>query len=348
MLKPLDRLLDYKETVADLKRAMDRPAYILTGEEGYLIRQVKDRLISALVSPDLQAMNLVTIKGDGKIASLNPDQLLAEIETPPFMGDKKVICLDESGLFSAALPAGPTYESLEKLLTRLPDSCQLIFTEEKLVSNNRLLRKMRQAGALSAKIGRQESGDLQSWVSGLCHRQGLRITREAADSLILRCESSMADIMNELEIIFLYFAYRGEKDISLAHIDQLCREDLTGRIFDLTDAIAAGRIDQALEKLDVLLARREPPLFIQTMLARQTRDLLVAKECKSSQKIIDSGLTQSHFFARKLAGQAGRFSMEKLEKMLENSFHADLAVKTGRLEGEEALSILVIKACQPA
>lgn len=348
MMPGVDKLVGYKEMVADLKRAPDRPAYILTGEETFLIRQVKDRILSDLIPPAYLAMNRVSFKGDGKSSSLDMGRLLAEIDTPPFMGDKKVICLEETGLFSSALAGGEMSDRLEAALTHLPADCQLIFMEEKLVHNNRLLKKMRQAGALSAKIGRQDFQDLQSWVSGLCHRQGLRITREAADSLIHRCESSMADLMNELSTVFLYFAYKGDKDIGLADIDRLCREDLTGRIFDLTDAIAAGRIDQALEILDVLLARREAPLFIQTMLARQTRDLLVAKECGKSQRILASGLTQSPFFARKLAGQAGRFSLEKLEQMMENCFQADLAVKTGSLDGEEALSILVIRACELA
>ena len=183
MMPLADKLLDYKETVADLKRAPDRPAYILTGEETFLIRQLKDWILSDLVHPAYLAMNRIAFKGDGKQASLDIGRLLAEIDTPPFMGDKKVICLEETGLFSSALAGGEMFDRLEEVLTHLPADCQLIFIEEKLVHNNRLLKMMRRAGALSAKIGRLKPEKLQSWVSGLCHRQGLRITREAADSL---------------------------------------------------------------------------------------------------------------------------------------------------------------------
>lgn len=345
MAGQIDKFLDYQETVADLKRGMDRPAYILSGKETYLVKQIRDRLLASLVQPALASMDLIRFNGEGKADSIDPGRLLDEIETPSFFGGRKLISLDQTGFFATALPATEGYERLAKALTSLPEGCHLIFVEDKLVHNNRLLKAMRQAGALTAKIDFQEISDLLAWISGLCHRQGLRISREAAESLIARCQASMADIAQELETVFLYFAYTGQKDISLEDIDKLCREDMTGKIFDLTDAIAAGRVDRALEKLDVFLARRDPPLFIQTMLARQSRDLLVAKSLGTPDKILATGLTPNRFYARKLAGQAASFRQEKLEAMVEDCFQADLAVKTGRLDPQEALAILVIRAC---
>jgi DNA polymerase-3 subunit delta len=340
----LDKWLDYTETDRDLRRAADRSAYILTGEEDFLIRQVRDRILTSLISPGAETMDLVKLVGDGRPSSIDSNRLLAEIRTPPLVSNHKVITLDQSGFFAKPGKDHLTAE-LTDALTSLPENCHLVFTEETVSAAHPLLRKMRRQGALTAKLGRQSLADLQRWISVLCSREELRITREAAESLIQRCESSMADIFNELTTVFLYFRYKQHRDITLSDIDYLCREDLTGKIFDLTDAIAAGRIEQALERLDVLLARREAPLFIQTMLARQTRDLLVASEAGTSDGIIASGVTQSRFFARKLAQQARRFNLERLEVMLENCFQADYAVKTGRLAEEDALSILVIRAC---
>ncbi len=344
MIPLADKWMDYPETVEDLKRAIDRPAYILTGDEVFLIEQVRVRLLSALLTPGSEGLDAVSFKGDGNPNSIDFSALQAEISTPPFFSDNKVIFLDRTGFFDGSRSKDLIPAALEAILISLPEHCHLVFREEGATQNS-LLKKMRKSGALSAKFGRQTNRDLQLWVSGLCRREACRITREAADSLIRRCDYAMSDILNELTTVFLYFAYTGKKDIGLADIDYLCREDLTGKIFDLTDAIAAGKIDQALERLDILLARREPPLFIQTMLARQTRDLLVARESGTSDRIIGSGVTQSRFFAGKLASQARRFTADKLEAMLETCFQADLAVKSGRLDGEDALAILVIRAC---
>jgi DNA polymerase III delta subunit len=44
--------------------------------------------------------------------------------------------------------------------------------------------------------------------------------------------------------------------------------------------------------------------------------------------------------------QARRFSMEKLESMLEGCFQADFAIKTGRMDDQDAVTVLVIRACE--
>ncbi|NLA95895.1 MAG: DNA polymerase III subunit delta [Clostridiaceae bacterium] len=347
MMPIADKWMSYRETGRDLERSVDRPAYILTGEELFLVRLVRDRIVAALVSPGAEAMDLVRMTGDGKPSSIDTVRLLAEMATPPFLSAHKVILIDQSGFFSTTASSGIPQE-LDQALVRPADNCHLIFTEESVNSSHTLLRRMRKQGALSARFDRQTPADLQTWISALCSREKLRITREAADSLTRRCDYSMAAILSELTTVFLYFRYTNQADITLAQIDYLCRDDLTGKIFDLTDAIAAGRIDEALERLDVLLVRREAPLFIQTMLARQSRDLLIASECVTSDRIIESGITQSQFFARKLARQAKRFSTEGLEAMMEDCFQADIAVKTGRIDSEQALAILVIRACGTA
>lgn len=344
MMPVADKWMNYRETGRDLERSVDRPAYILTGEESFLVRQVRDRIVAALVSPGAEAMDLVKMTGDGKPSSIDTARLLAEMATPPFLSARKVILIDQSGFFSTTPSSGIPHE-LDHALAHPPDNCHLIFTEASANSSHALLRRMRKQGALSARFDRQTPADLLTWISALCSREKLRITREAADSLIRRCDHSMAAIFSELATVFLYFRYTGRTDITLADIDYLCSDDLTGKIFDLTDAIATGKIDEALERLDVLLARREAPLFIQTMLARQSRDLLIASECVTSDRIIESGITQSQFFARKLARQAKRFTVEGLESMMENCFQADIAVKTGKIDSGQALAILVIRAC---
>lgn len=347
MIPIADKWMDYRGTGKDLERAVDRPAYILTGEEQFLVRQVRDRIVSALVPPEAEAMDLVRLTGDGKLASIETARLLAEMATPPFLSPHKLILIDRSGFFSTAASSKIPPE-LDAALTGIAANCHLVFTEESVNSSHSLLARMRKQGAMASRFDLQKEADLQTWISALCGREKLRITREAADALIRRCESSMSAIFSDLTTVFQYFRYTGKTAVGMADIEFLCREDLTGKIFDLTDAIAAGRIDEALERLDVLLARREAPLLLQTMLARQTRDLLVAKECGTSEGILESGITKSQYFARKLARQAKSFEMEGLESMMEDCFQADIAVKTGRIDSEQALSILVIRACGAA
>lgn len=342
----VNKHMNYRELTADLVRAMDRPAYILCGEETYLVRQIRQRLLEELSTPGSESLDQVSIVGDGNMRSIDWKRVMAEIETPPFLSSKKVIALAKTGLFSSALGSGREAEELEELLTHIPDFCCVIFVEETVIYNNRLLRRMREAGALSAKLDKQNMTDLTRWVAGLCNRENLRITREAAESLILRCEFSMSDLMSDLSTVFLYYQYTGKKHIRPEDIDFLCREDMTGKIFDLTDAIAERKIDEALRMIDIFRERREAPLYILAMLARQSRDLMIAKEVSDIERVIGSGVTKSSFYARKLVNQARRFSMEKLESMLEGCYQADLAIKTGRIDDQDAVTVVVVRACE--
>jgi len=342
----VNKHMDYKELTADLARAADRPAYILCGEEIYLLQQIRQHLLEELITPGCELLDRVNIAGDGNARSIDWQRIMAEMKTPPFLSTRKVISLTRTGLFSSSFATDQEAEELGELLTHVPEFCCLIFLEEDVVYNNKLLRRMREAGAVSAKLDRQNMNDLMRWVAGLCGRENLRITREAAESLILRCESSMSDLASELSTVFLFYQYTGKEDIHTEDIDFLCREDMTGKIFDLTDAIAERRIDAALRMIDVFRERREPPLYILTMLARQSRDLMIAKEVGETEGIIASGVTKSLFYARKLLRQATRFSMEKLESMLEGCFQADFAIKTGRMDDQDAVTVLVIRACE--
>lgn len=342
----LNKHIDFNEFMADLSRAVDRPAYVLCGDEKYLIQQIRNKLIDELVTPAAKSLDEVSIVGDGSVRSVDWKRVLAEIATPPFLSTKKVITLAQTGLFSSSFGSNHEAEEIKEALTNIPESCCLIFSEDTVVYNNSILKRMREAGAISGKFDKQTLTDLTRWVSGLCSREKLRITKEAAESLILRCESSMTDILNELSTVFLYYQFTGKTDIHLEDIDYLCREDMTGKIFDLTDAIAEKRMDDALRMIDVFQARREAPLFILTMLARQSRDLMIAKESGRVEGVIDSGLTTSKFYARKLTNQARRFTMSKIESMLEGCFQADLAIKTGRLDDDDAVTIVVIRACE--
>jgi DNA polymerase-3 subunit delta len=342
------KITNWKDLSDDLQRGIDRPAYIFAGEEIFLIRQATKKIIDTLVPANLHALAKITFRGDGKPSTIDIKRLVSEIATPPLFAQAKVIIVEYSGFFESQSSFSNLTEDQKEALIHIPDRCHVLFIENTIRQSNKLLSAMQANGALTVTIDKQSPRELLRWMSSLCTRYGMRITRDAAESLMFRCEYAMTDIANELETVFLFHRYTEQSDITLEDIDLICREDTTGKIFDLTDAIAEGNMDRALQMLDVMIARREAPLYIQTMLARQTRDLLVAKSCSSAADVLKSGLTKSSFFANKLVSQSKRFTQNKLERMMEDCFHADVSVKTGRLDDEDAVSMLVIRACSAA
>jgi DNA polymerase III delta subunit len=86
------------------------------------------------------------------------------------------------------------------------------------------------------------------------------------------------------------------------------------------------------------------------MLARQVHLMFRVKEMRDrrvSRNDIQSrlGLT-SDFVLRKAWGQADRYSLVRLKEVYHKLLEADLAVKTGKYEGELVLNMLVAELSQ--
>ena len=78
----------------DIKTGQLKQAYLLYGEEAYLRKQYKDKLKAALCA-DGDTMNFHYY--DGKEVSV--PQIIDLAETLPFLAERRVIIIENSGLF---------------------------------------------------------------------------------------------------------------------------------------------------------------------------------------------------------------------------------------------------------
>lgn len=341
-----------KLTYAALSKELDaqplRKIYVLLGEEQYLISYLRDKIYEKALAPGCKTMDSVVYDLENKAANLNQDDLIADIATPAFMSPYKLVHIKQSALFKRALDSDSLAE-WEAIIQGVGEGTVLLFEERQEKGeraerhDHKLLRFIKEQEGAVIRLELQTEQELLSWIGAQIKFHQLKITNEAALSLISRYESSMSMIQQGLDVILLYAENQNLKSISLDIVDFVCRPDLSGRIFDLTDALAAHNVDRALEFLDRLLDRRESPLGILAMISNLFRRLLVAKEMNSSSEIIQSGITTSSFYANKLLRQSRPFSLEQLEAMIEACFQCDLRIKTGEMQDRDALVILLIQ-----
>ena len=122
-----------------------------------------------------------------------------------------------------------------------------------------------------------------------------------------------------------------------------CRRDLP----ESFDAVSTRDGQSAYRLMRGILARGEQPLIVMSMLARQTRLMIMAKE---NADLPDEQLTEAigvknAWAARKVEQQARHFSMPDLEQAHIAIMEADLAIKTGRMDDVTALDVLVAMLC---
>lgn len=316
----------------DIETKAIKQFYLLYGAEDYLKRQYKDKLVGALVDPE-DNMNLNYFEGSG----MNLQNILDIGETLPFFADNRVIVLENSGLFKKSP------EDIEKKIENFPDSTHVIFVEKEVDKRNRLYKWIGKNGYVS-EMNTPDEKMLIAWVKGLCKTEGKQIDEAAIFYFVEHMGTDMLLLKNELEKLFCY--QLDKERITIDDIREVCISQATDKMFDMLDAIGSRNQEKALLLYRDLLALREPAMRILYMLTRHFHILmqisLLAAEGKDN-KAMASICGIPPFSVKKYAAQAGRYSYEKLRRMVEKCQVTDQGIKTGMVQDIVGVELLIIE-----
>lgn len=315
----------------DIKSRQFKPAYLLYGEERYLKRQYRDKLKAALCAPDDNMNNHFY---EGKNVSVG--EIIDLAETLPFLAQRRVIFMDNSGLFKSG------GEQMAEYLGAQNESTVLIFTESEVDKRSKLFKAL-QAKGCAVEFAAQDENTLKRWVAGTLGKEGKKITESTAELFLSKVGTDMENIHTELEKLICYCMDRDV--VEPGDVEAVCTTRVSNRIFDMVTAIAEKRQKDALELYYDLLTLKEPPMRILFLIARQCNLLLQARAMKSkgaSNKEIASGLGVPPFAVGKYLSQASRFKAAVLRRALSRCVEAEEAVKTGRMNDVLSVEILIV------
>ena len=315
----------------DIKESRFKQVYLLYGEEDYLRKQYKDRLTRALADPE-DTMNYHYFEGK----DISPEKLIDLAETMPFMAQRRLIVVENSGFFKSA------QDKLADYLKELPETTTILFVEEQVDKRGRLYKACKDTG-YAAEFSVQNEETLKRWILGMIQKEGKQITQRALDEFLDRTGTDMANISSELEKLFCYTL--GKDDIASADVDAVCIRQINNRIFDMVEKVASGQQKAALDLYYDLIALREPPMRILFLISRQFNLLYQTKKLRKGgcdNKAIGSKLSLAPFIASKYMAQAAKFSEEELRRALEECVTAEESVKTGKMADMLAVELLIV------
>ena len=113
----------------DIKTGQLKQVYLLYGEEAYLRKQYKDRLKKALCA-DGDTMNFHYCEGK----DVNVPQIIDLAETLPFLAERRVLLIENSGLFKRG------GETLADYLKAPCDTAFFIFAETEVDKRSKLYK----------------------------------------------------------------------------------------------------------------------------------------------------------------------------------------------------------------
>lgn len=314
--------------------------YLLYGPDEYS-RSEALAALKARIPPDLADLNLSSLDG----RRLKLDTLIASCEAFPFIAERRLVVVSD---LLKHQKAGQDREALRSYLERLPGTCDLIFVEnEDFDKRSTVFTYLKKAGTLQ-EFPLKEGAELFRWLAERAQLCGVRLEAPAAQRLVALAGSDSRTLVNEVAKLASYVG-RGKR-ITVAEVDLLVQDEQEQNLFTFIDELSARRGGAALQSVRRLLTDGQAATYILFMIARQLRILIGVKELASQRLRADdiaARLGQKPFVVRKALDQVRGFSDAELLTLHDRVLALDQATKTGRIEAETGLELLVAELCIP-
>ena len=320
--------------------------YLLYGEDSLSVEETLGSLRSDADTDGLYDVNTTTLNG----ATASLAELEAAWSTIPFMADKRtVIVRGLLGRVGQGRGRGSTggrglegeWADIGDRLAVIPESTDLIFVDDAVNRGNPLLRVVRPLAQVH-EFRLPSVREMPAWVRQRADKLGAAIEPSAISALVDAIGNDTRLVDMELQKLALY---RSGGMIRRPDVEAMVSYVREANIFAAVDAALEGRAGIALRMVHQLLDEGRPPVYVITMLARQVRFLILAKDLKArgfSQDEIGRRLSISGYPLTKTMQQEGRFSAEWLAAIHRRLLEADLSIKTGAAEEEMALDTLIV------
>jgi DNA polymerase-3 subunit delta len=232
--------------------------------------------------------------------------------------------------------------ALVEYASHLPESTALVLVEPRDLPERNVVLK----AASSAEWGLVKhfplvKGEtLAKWVRARAKAAGGEFSREAADALA-EVEDDPRALGNEILKLLTYVGF--ERPVEIEDVQTLTPARAEAVIFDLVDAVGQRRGREAMRLMHTLLETDEP-LYVLTMIVRQYRLLLQAKEmleARAPEGDISKALGLHPYPTGKVCAQTRNFTLAGLEGIYRRLLEYDLGIKTGQMEAGPALDTLV-------
>lgn len=315
----------------DIKTGQFKSIYLLYGEEEYLKKQYKGRLTRAML-PEGDRVNYAYYEGKG----IPVPEIIDLAETMPFFAERRLIVIEDSGLFKTAAP-----ELADYLKTMSASAC-FLFIEKEVDKRGKLYKAVKEKGRI-VELSRQDERTLIRWLSGMIRQEGKLIQESTVRYILSKTGVDMENLEKEMEKLFCYTLEKNE--ITIQDVDAVCTTQITNHIFEMVEAVAKQQKKKALDYYYDLLALKEPPMRILYLLTRQFQLLLevqglVKKGMGRKQIAEKAGL---HPFAvGKYMEQCRNFRKEELRRIMEEGAELETDVKTGRLNDVMSVELFII------
>lgn len=311
------------------------PVYLLKGSDEVLANDAALELVHALVGDEDRSLVVDELDAERFDTDDGTDiaPLVDAAQTPPFLTSRRVVVGRHLGLFGTKDAVAPL---VDYLADPLPTTSLVLVWERSPKAGARLPALPRSLADAVGKAGgvvvdtSVADRARKDWIDEHVHDAGIRLDRDAREELADRLAGDPGRLRGVLEA--LVSTYGAGAKLGLGDVEPYLGEAADVQPWDLTDAIDAGDIRLALERLHRMTgAGGRHPLQVMAVLHNHYARLLrldgapVSGEKEAAELLGIKG--RSTYAAKKALEQSRRLGTDRLRDFVGLLAEADLDLR---------------------
>ena len=223
----------------------------------------------------------------------------------------------------------------------------VVFEKKELPKRDKLFLNLKKYGKCQEFQPLKEK-ELKDWVRNEFQKCKAEIEGKALEKLIEFVGNDTWQLSAEIKKLAAYKQPTAVGDlktkIETKDVELLVKPKVEADLFKIIDALAQKNKKKALELIQENLLKENKPLAILNMINFQFRGLLIAKSLMEEGRTLGDFLKLNIFKpypARKSWYASRGFDLNQLKKIYQKIFEVDLAIKSGKIEPEEGIKMLI-------
>lgn len=312
--------MDALPYLASTTKRTRHPVYALSGDEDFLKRLVREKLLKQLLDDADPEFAVSTYAGD----DLDFSVMRNDLDTLPFVGPCRIVIVENADDFVSDNRA-----ILEQYVAKPSSAGVLILEVKTFPETTRLAKALPDPAKISCKAPYADR--LPAWCIAWANtHHGKKLTSDAAELLVEKVGQSMGLLAQELSKIANSLGNKAT--ITGEDVGMLVGRSKAADVFQIMDAIGEGRTAEALSILEELFLDGEKDMAVLAPLTYQLRKLATVAQLNAAGMPLGAAMEVAQVWPSKRSNfekQLRHLGRRRLEKLSEWLAEINLGLKGG-------------------
>ncbi len=313
--------MKFEELKQNIKSKIE-PIYLLEGEEAFF----RSRAIDIIKNAGLEEPSLNFAKYQGTEIKTQPDILVSALLVYPFMGQKRVIEVDEW------YPTGQDLKN-KSLKSYFDDPCE---TSVLVIVNEKKCEALKKLSCVTVVDCGKASIELAvKFIRQKALNSNLIVSTSVCKLICEYCLLDLVKINSEVDKLIDYSL--GESEITEEAVNLMVVKDTSYKTFEIVNFISQKNYTNAYKILSEMKTVNEKTLLLASLYSH-FRLMFYTKTSKLITAEIANNLSISEFIVKKAGEQARSFSAKMIRTVMDKLAENDSGFKSGRLTLDNAFT----------